>query len=340
MIHHFVIPSFSSTGTLPLKISKITGQYAMTADVAVSPLAASWASYTQYPASVPLATDTFVLLKAAGATLPPVVAYAWSGIWQKATTVDNQILLIPVRYDSETLAQTLSISDGVTDIDLSVTSRDVTQVAGTFAISHVYNNTLYSKGGQFVVLEGTGMNGVATVTDSESNALTIYNIDDSWLVIEMAAITAPGAITLTLKNSGGTTLGTNVVTVAGTNTLSGEAFYWFSGDYITAYLDDDDDAAVYAVDGGTTYKSYRGYDSLITSLNYRQNTFVRIMRDRNGAIIPYCNYTVMSISGTVLFTGRADEDGIISITLSTLPSQFVIRYDSFQTPIRQEFIVL
>lgn len=338
MLHHFAVPSFSSSGTLPVKVMKATGFYDMVADAGVTPTAADWSSLTQSPASVPLGIETFVVLKAGVGDLPPIVGYAWGGIWQKATVLAQQVLLLPVQYDSEVTAQTLSITDGVTDTDISVTARDVVRTVGVFSISAAYQNTLYSIGGQLVAFEGMGMNGVASVTDSESNDLAIYAIDDSWLVVEMAEITTPGSITLSFKDSGGTVLGTHVVSVSDANELSGEAFYWYDRDYITVSVDDTDYNAAFIEYGGNTYGPSQGENGLITTLNLRENSFTRIMRDKKGAILAFCNYSVMSVTGSTLFTGRADENGIISLSLSVLPRQFIIRYDSFQVPLRQEFV--
>lgn len=339
MIHNFLVPGFVSAGTLALKVSRKEGIYNMVADLAVMPKSADWSSYTQSPASVPLAEDTYVVLKAGAGDMPAAVAYSWSGVWQRATVLEQRVVLVPVRYDAETLAQTLSLTDGVTDTDISVTARDVTQTAGTFAISTVWKNTLYSMGGQLIAVEGTGMNNVARVTDSEGNELTVVNVDDTWLVVTMAAIATPGAITLSFRNAGDTVIGTNVVTVAGSNEIEGEAFYWYSNDVVTALIDGDDAVAFIAY-GGSEYGPSQGAYDLVTDLNLKENAFVRIVRDRNGAILPYCAYSVMSINGSTLFTGQADESGIISLSISTLPSNFIIEYNSFSVPLRREFVAL
>lgn len=339
MRHNFVIPGFVSAVTASLKVSGLGGIYAVVADAAVAPKDGDWSSLAQSPASVPLGQQSYVVLKSGTADIPATVGYSWSGVWQRATVLANRIVLIPVQYDSETLSQTLSITDGVTDTDISVTARDVTRTAGSFAISASWNNSLHSLGGQLVAIEGTGMNSVARVVDSESNELSIANVDDSWLIVEMAAIATPGAITLSFLNSGDTVIGTRSVTVSGTSEILGESFYWYSSDIVTAIIDSDDETAFMEY-GGDTYGPSTGDDNLIADLNLKQNAFVRIVRDRNGAVLPHCAYSVMSISGITLFTGSADENGVISLTQSTLPTNFIIEYNSFSVPVRREFVVI
>ena len=343
MINHLVIPGYTPASTLPVKVMRRDGIYDMVADQRISPKASTWgtASLNVYPASMPLGATRYLLVQTpAGVTFPPTLCFSWLGTWQQAIMLQSRIALLPVRFDAEVTDYEVVLNDGVSEQTILVTARDVNLTTGTFAITTLWQNLVYSMGGQRIVIQGTGMNGVATVTDSESNDLTIEAVDDNWLVITMAEIVTPGAITLTFKNAGGTTLGTQAVTIAGTNELVGEASFWYDGIYITVSVPETDDYALFAEYGGDSYPASAGANTLLTVLNRNENAFVRICRRKDGQVISWCPYTVMSINGDVYFSNRANEYGVISISRSTLPAQFVIRYDTFDMPLRQEFVTI
>jgi len=339
MIQNIVIAGFVAPATLPLKIVYADGVYGIIADAAVSPKNASWGALAQYPASVPVNAETFVVLKGGVGSLPPSIAYAWSGVWQQAIVLGGRVALIPVNFAAATTDFPIDITDGLNPSQILVTAQDGTVTVGSFAISATWKNTLYSKGLQYVAVEGAGMNGVAQILDSEGHSLQFTKISDEWLVLQTAAITTPGAITLTFKNGAGTTLGTTVVTVNSGNEIYGEAFFWNTGD-IVSVMTSEEDVEVFASYGGSIHGGSAPQPDLFEILNQQQENFTRVIRDKLGKVIAYCPYTIMSINGSMAFTGIADEYGVISIPRSALPPRFIIQYDSVQVPLRREWITL
>lgn len=339
MIQNFVIPGYTPAATLPLKVAFAGGIYDMVADSSASPKDATWATPVQYPAALPLNIDSYVILKAGAGAFPPCVAFSWSGVWEKAIVLGGRVILIPVNFAATTADYPISLSDGVNDYDLTVDALDFTVSVGSFAVSATWKNTLYSIGGQKVAVEGTGMNGVSQILDSEGNELDFVAVSDEWLVLTMSDIVTPGTITITFKSGAGTTLGTTTVVVAGTNELDGEAFFWYDGTIVSVYVDADD-ALAYVSTGGSIYTGSTPQSDLFSLTNEQEESFVRVVRDKLGKVIAYCPYTIMGISGSVLFTGVADECGVVSITRSALPARFVIRYDNLQVPLRAEWITL
>lgn len=340
MIQNFVIPGFVAGATLPIRASSQTGVYSAVADAAVSPQNAAWGAFAQYPASFPLNTPSYVVLKGGVGAFPAAVGFSWSGVWEKATVLEGRIILIPVQFAASVTDFAINITDGNTQREILVSSLDTTPSVGAFSISAAWKNTLYSVGGQLVAIEGSGMNGVAQILDSEGHSLSFKKVSDEWLVLKTAAITTPGVITLTFKNAAGTTLGTTTVTVNGGSDLEVESFFWSSGDIVTVWSDIDN-VLLYAVYGGSVYGgTIPAQRDLFDMLNQQQENFVRVVRDKLGKVIAYCPYTVMSVDGSVYFAGVADENGVISIIRSALPSRFIIQYDSVMVPARRECVNL
>jgi len=340
MIQNFVIPGFVAPAVLPIKVGDTGGVYGMMADVSVDPKSALWGAFSQYPASFPPNTDSYVVLKGAVGNFPAAVAFACSGTWQKAIVLQNRVILVPVNFPEAVTDYAIDITDGVVSNQILVTAQDTTPSVGAFSVVATWKNTLYSKGGQKVAVEGTGLYGVAEITDSEGHVLSFKKVSDAWLVLEMAAIAAPGVITLTFKNGAGTILGTTLVTVNAGNEMAGEVFFSNTGDIVSVWVDREG-VAVYASYGGSIYPGLMpAQDDLFGRLNEWEANFVRVVRDKLGKVLAYCPYSIMAVDGSVYFTGVADENGVISIVRSALPSRFIIQYDSVMVPVRREWITL
>lgn len=335
MLNSFRIPSYAAT-TLLTTLVLPSGNETLRASKGVSPKVATNTVVRQYPAIVPLGVDTYVVLEGAANAFSPVLMAAVSGSYSRAIVLEGQAVLIPVNYTSAG-TNTIPITDGVNPVSLTVTSGTSLSVAGSFSISANYHNYLCIIGGSKVLITGTGMNSVASIVDSDSNVIDFTIVDDTHLVFTTKAFSAVGSKTYTFKNAAAATLGTQALTFASDNTVEGDAFFWQdANDIITVDYIADYDYAMVAWDT-TPYYSFASFNSNITAASSAQY-FTRIVRDRNGIVIPYASYEIKNIYGVQAFRGEANNDGVIQLACSLLPNPFMFVLDRTDVPLRAETI--
>lgn len=336
MLNSYRIPSYAGA-TLLTTLILPTGNETIRASKGVSPKVATNTVVRQYPATVPLGVDTYVILEGGANAFSPVLMAAMSGSYSRAIVLDGQIVLIPVNYASAGI-NTIPITDGVNPVTLTVSSGTASVVAGNFAISADYHNYLSNIGGSKVLITGTGMNGVASIVDDETNVIEFVAVDDTHLVLTTTALTTSGAHTYTFKNAAAATLGTLSLTFASDNTVEGDAFFWQdANDIITVDYIADYDYTMVAWDT-TPYYSFASFDSNIQTAASSAQYFTRIVRDRNGIVIPYAAYEIKNIYGVQMFRGEANNDGVIQLACNLLPNPFMFVLDRMDVPLRVETI--
>lgn len=335
MLSNHIIPSFAGS-TLNIYASTESGIRKIHADKYTNPVDATWGMTEVAPASVPVSENTFIVVK--GGTFPAIIGYRNSSVYGKAISLGGSVFLIPVKYDLAG-TDTIELNDGYTENSLSITIKDTTAVAGSFAITTAYNNTLDTKGSQYIAIEGTGMNNVAKITDPDSQENEFNIVNDSWLIIKTSSQGALGARVFTFKDAGENTLGTQSFTFASTNTVAEEAYFHQNGDMVSVYTSDiKDNATIVTKDSGTYYSSIGGIDDFIEYRNEIETRYTYIVRDLRGNILPYVTYTVCSIDGETVVTGHSDDYGVISIDIDLVPSRFVLEIDRSDIPQKRIYV--
>jgi len=331
MIKNFVITGLTDD-FIDVEIHSPLGVKHIRADKGLSALNANWSGAIIHPMHVQTGKETFVIYKTA--TFPSQVLYSRSGLFHNATVLNNQAVLIPVKYTTQGRYY-LTVTDGVFEEELTIDVGNVAVVVGAFNIANVISNTLNIIGKQKVLFEGSGFNGVDRVADPDSVSNSFTVVDDENLVVELEAQAATGLRTFEFFDAGNNSLGTYDLTFEDNNEQRGESFFWQRDDNVSIWIPEL--SSNEAIVAGTNMP-FSSTPCLFEVKNKLDNKIIKIVRDFHGEVIPNAIYNINRMDGTFIFTGNANSKGVIYLDPTTLPSQFILRIDRIDLPVTEYFI--
>jgi len=278
--------------------------------------------------------DTFIALRSlvAGTFAQEILFKIDSGEWTQGEVITSQFAILPVTF-SQIGTYNITVTDGVNTSTFTVTATITAATIGSFGIISSYYDVGFAGVSRTVVVYGMGMGNVTRVELLGVADLTYTLIQDSVLIINATGLVV-GANTIRMYDSTGATLGDIVITPTVTSQKDIEVFYHTTSLITTVWVKTDiyfDD--IYFFDGAIT----RRYDHRILDMyqsdNLTKDTFILIVRDKSGAIMPLATYTITGKASTgtnFSLTGNSNRNGVVQISLSALPDYFTITFASYE----------
>ncbi len=274
----------------------------------------------------------------------PVDLLSGNGVYVRAYSIAGVYAVVEKVFSVPgTFRQTLF--DGTTEKSWNVTVLNrITQIPSSYSRLAVYNNPLHIAGGQYVIMEGSGMYAVNAVKVSGVN-LEFWKVNDNFLVFKTKPLAATGTYVVAIEDKNGNQLDSFSLNFNLNSNFPGETYYFIearAGSWFmtSLFFDWNEDAnPVAAIRVGNNFFLADVQESLIENYNRVDKSFMRVVRDRDGVVVPYADYTVHDTQGEIVFSGKADKDGVIRFSLRNLPNVFVIKYHSYKVVPQEETVV-
>lgn len=280
-------------------------------------------NYTVMTPDITINTDMYILLKGAAGTFGSELLYKIdTGEWKRAKIISGQIAILSVNIPTVG-TKTVTVYDGVVTKTFTINAVSTGYAVGTYARMAIYYYQPYANVARKLIVEGTGMQNVASAVNGIVE-LTFKAITDNYLLIEGAGF-ATGNNDIVLKNASNTTLDTITINVTLDSNTNIEAFYSIKNNIINVYLESDLEIdLLYYLEGTSLINSDARILNVYQYETQSEELFTYIVRQKNGAVVPMAAYMITATD--FVMNGYADRNGVISISKSLLPDVFTVNF--------------